>query len=247
MSATESLPPALGDAVERFARECKPSDTLERVAVVTEAGELLPLENIHPDPAENFRVADREWIEALEVAALVAHSHPVDRPSSWTPSVSDQRSQIAQGKPWAIVPPDGVPFVFGHPDPSRPLIGRGFRFGVDDCFGLFRDAWTRWAGLELPNFARRWQWWKDSEPLFEQGIHRAGFAAIPAAEMQRGDGVLFKIRSEVFNHIGFIESPEKMIHHPGPARPFNLSHLSRRESLERWLELPHQFVRGPGS
>jgi len=245
MSTPESLPPAIGDAVERFASQCKPSDTEERVAVVTDAGELIVLENVHPRPEENFRVDDTAWIRAIESAALVAHSHPAHRPASWTPSVSDQRSQIAQGKPWAIVPPDGVPFVFGQSDPARPLIGRGFRFGVDDCYGLFRDAWTRWAGLELPNFARRWQWWKDAEPLFERGIHRAGFAAIPAAEMQRGDGVLFKIRSEVFNHIGFVESPEKMLHHPGPARPFNLSHLSRRESLERWLELPHQFVRGP--
>ena len=240
----EALPALQAAAVERFAETCR-GQPLELVAVVTDSGDLVPLDNIHPKPAENFRVPDSQWLEALEVAALVVHSHPVDRPASWTPSVSDQRSQIAQRKPWAIVPPDGVPFVFGVDDPGRDLIGRGFRFGVDDCFGLFRDAWRRWSGLELANFARRWRWWTDSEPLFEAGMLHAGFHSIPAEESQAGDGVLFRIRSEVFNHIGFIDSPGKMLHHPGPAKPCDLGQLSRLESFERWLEMPHQFIRGP--
>ena len=232
----------LRDAVIQFAERCDGAEA-ERVAVATESGELRELENVHPDPARHLRGSEPEWFEALESAALVLHNHPQQEPLAYTPSVIDQRSQLCQRIPWAIICPDGSSFVLGVRDPARELEGRGFRFGVDDCYGVFRDAWERWAGEELPNFARRWRWWVDGEPLIERGLMHAGFHAVAAEELQRGDAILFRLRGDVFSHIGFYLGAGMMLHHPGPARPYDPSQLSRRESVERWLQLPHQIVR----
>jgi len=238
----EGLAEPLAAAVQRFAEQVA-GEKLERVAVVTEAGDLEELENIHPEAAKRFRVEPAAWLGATERASLVVHSHVSPDRLSWTPSPQDQRTQIAQCLPWAIVPPDGEAFVFGLDRPDRPLEGRGFRFGVDDCWQLFRDAWSRWAGEPLPNFARRWRWWLDGEPLIERGLHTAKFYAVPTDEMQRGDGVLFKVGGEVWNHIGFINAPGEMLHHPGPVHPYDSSMISLVSEMERLLEGPHQIMR----
>lgn len=238
----EGLSEPLAAAVRRFAEQVA-GGKLERVAVVTEAGDLEELENIHPEAAKRFRVEPAAWLRALDRAALLVHSHTMPGRLSWTPSPLDQRTQIAQRRPWAIVPPDGEGFVFGLERPDRPLTGRGFRFGVDDCWQLFRDAWSRWAGEPLPNFARRWRWWVDGEPLIERGLLGAKFYAVPDEEMQRGDALLFRVRGDVWNHIGFVTTPGEMLHHPGPVHPYDTTQLSQVAEVERWLQMPHQVVR----
>jgi proteasome lid subunit RPN8/RPN11 len=234
----------VADAVERFAASARRQPG-ECVAVVDASGELKPLENIHPEPETNFRVGEAEWIEALERAALVVHSHPKNEPSAWTPSESDQRSQIAHRKPWAIVPPTGAAFVIGAEEPSRALVGRGFRHGVDDCFGIVRDAWQRWSGTRVPNFPRRWRWWADGEPLIENGLAALGFVPVAGGRGRRGDVVALKLRGPVYHHLAFLESAAEMLHHPSPNLPYDPTVLSRTESAERWLAHPHTIYRGP--
>lgn len=242
MPELEALGECNAGRVREFAERVAGSEA-ERVAIITPSGELIEARNVSPKPAAAFLVGPEEWAELEPEAAVLVHSHALPGPVSCIPSELDQRAQIAQGIPWAVVCPDGSAFSMGVDDP-RPLAGRGFRFGSDDCFALFRDAWRAWSGAPLPNYPRRWRWWADGEPLIERGLALSGFHAVPDEEMQRGDGLLFKLRADVFNHVAFVASPEKMLHHPGPAKPVDGSQASRLESIERWLALlPHQVIR----
>lgn len=205
----------------------------ERVAIVARSGAIEEYENTHPAPATAWRVSPTDWLDMLQRAALIVHTHPSGRA---TPSRADLAGQIASAIPWAICPRGEAAFLIGVRNPS-PLIGRGYRFGVDDCFSLFRDAFEDFSGTRIPNFPRAWGFWRREEKLFESNIAAAGFRSVGRSieVAEKGDAILFRIRSDQFNHAAFYQGGGWMLHHAAPAQPFDLTRLSVVERVDRWV------------
>ena len=173
-------------------------------------------------------------------AALV-HSHPAGLEY---PSHLDQATQIALGKASVICPRGGEPFGWGGTIQPAPLMGRPFRWGVTDCWGLIRDAMPILFGRSVRNYPREWQFWRDQTPVFEQYIAQEGFKVISDSltDSEPGDLLLFKIHSQVYNHAG-LRVEDGMLHHPSGPKPYDPTIIPRVEYLDRWSNLPVGVLR----
>lgn len=158
------------------------------------------------------------------------HSHP-DAPAR--PSIADRRGCEASGRPWWIVSQPGG--AWRRIDPVRPLEGRPFVFGVDDCYSLVRDWYREALGLVLPDFVRRPHFWESGETPHLDHLKRAGFE-VSHGDLQIGDVVLLRVKARTPNHCGVYLGRGDILHHlPG--------RLSRREALAPHMGLLTHVVR----
>ena len=223
---------------EQLQREAIAAYPQEAVWLIT-PGECRRVKNIAAEPTKTFQVDKRTMAAAMARGLLaVVHSHP-DYPAC--PSAADMRGQAASGVPWGIVARDGEraaePVWFGDQVERTPLVGRGFRHGVTDCYALIRDYYRLELGIDLIEFPREWEWWLNGGDLYRDGIAPAGFRRIEQAEAMPGDMWIAQLRSPVPNHGGVLLEHGLALHHPSGSDPVDGTQLSRREPIGRWL--PH--------
>jgi proteasome lid subunit RPN8/RPN11 len=221
---------------EQIRREALAAYPREAVWLIT-PGECRQVENIASEPTKTFRVSKRDMAAAMARGLLaVVHSHP-DYPAC--PSAADMRGQEASGAPWGIVATNGETATdivwFGDQVERSPLIGRGFRHGVTDCYALIRDYYRSELGIDLIEFPRDWEWWLNGGDLYRDGIKPAGFRVIEQHEAKPGDMWIAQLRSPVPNHGGVLLEHGLGLHHPSAREPVDPSRLSVREPLARWL------------
>lgn len=210
-------------------------------------GDYLPLENLHPDPTKSFRIDRKIWLELGSRVTAVVHSHP-DGPDC--PSEADMRSQMATRLPYIIVSTNGVncttPFEFGVDLEPHPLVGRGFRHGVTDCFAAIRDWYRLNTEVVLEDFARDWLWWKKGSNFYVENYSAMGFRLLNEnEEPKRGDAFFVCVGSKVPNHGGIYVGNGKIYHHLAPARggPYAPSYLAVEEYGLRWQSYRPVFGR----
>lgn len=156
----------------------------EVCGLIIDGERVFRCRNIHPDPHNQFRIADDDWLAAEEAGEVTAvfHSHPMNLP---TLSSSDRRAQIASDLPW-ILACNGVLRTFR---PVPHLLGRRFEHGVTDCYTLFRDAYHL-CGMDLPDFVRKNGWWLRGENLYLKNLPRFGFSQVCPSEALPGDVII---------------------------------------------------------
>lgn len=200
-------------------------------------GECRQVRNIADDPRRYFRIASRTMAAAHKRGLLaIVHSHP-DGPDC--PSEADMRGQLRTAVPWGIVSTDGeralAPFFWDANGEPPPLLGRGFRHGVTDCYALIRDYYRLEHGLALPEFPRDWEWWHQGQDLYREGFASAGFRQVSASEARAGDMWFSQIRSPVPNHGGVLVGNGLALHHKTARLAADPTRLSAREPIGRWL------------
>ena len=221
------------DAIQRMALEAYPC---EGVLLITLAGARV-VRNTDPDPENAFRISTADWQQAMAEGLLaVVHSHP-DGPDC--PSAADMQGQRDTAVPWGIVACWGgercsLPFWWGEGVPTDPLIGRGFRHGVTDCYSLIRDYYQQELAIALPDFPRDWEWWRHGQQLYQQGFAEAGFSPVSQAAIRPHDVFLCQIRCDTPNHGGIYLGSGLALHHLTARDPVDASRISRREPISRW-------------
>lgn len=221
-------------AVEVHPQEC--------IGYIDGAGAYQRLVNAAAEP-ELSAIADRRTLAALirtgQLRAL-CHSHP-GGPDC--PSETDMRSQIEMDAPFMLVSTNGqattVPFAWGDQlIDDEPYVGRPFRHAVTDCYALIRLWYRRERGVDLPDYPRNWEWWREAVPgekdLYRRYFADAGFHPINPRDAREGDVWLAAVRSDVPNHAGVYLDAGLALHHPSSGLPFDPGHLSKRESIARW-------------
>lgn len=230
-------------AVASFPNEC--------FGVVLGDGSYLALDNVSPEPTISA-YPEKGIIPALLAAddlRAVAHSHPngLDCPSEM-----DMRSQMEIEVPFVLCATDGQattePFAWGDQLlDKRPLVGRGFRHAVDDCYAMVRAEFRLERGVHLPDYPRNWEWWQTStggeKDLYARYFRHAGFEPISPAEVVPGDCWLAAIRSDVPNHAGVYLDAGLCLHHASGGRAYDPARLSKREPIAKWLPYVTQWVR----
>lgn len=187
---------------------------------------FIPCRNVSDNPTVSFVLNKYDYIKASLQGPIQAilHSHPIDRmkvqefPPEW-PSVHDQKKWMSGSIPWGIVACEGENITDQHrmvwmnEDYIPPLLGREYVWAVTDCYSIVRDWYNLEMGIKLPNFARNWDWWNNGEDLFMQNLLDVGFVEISRSEAKVGDGLLFKLRSNVINHCAVITGTNQILHH----------------------------------
>lgn len=231
------------DKMKAHALECYPAESCGIVA----GGIYHRIDNIHGEPEEHFRIEPIVWVQLThqygDIQAVI-HSHP-EGPDY--PSYLDQLGQMETAVAWGIVViRKGAvldPFFFGDQAPIPDLIGRVFRHGVSDCYGLVRDWYRLERNIVLPYVPRRETWWagEDHENLLVDLYKSQGFESIPVnEEWLVGDCALGKIHSPVPNHSGVYLGNGLILHHLE-------KRLSRREPIGPWMKYITHHLRYVGA
>ncbi len=92
------------------------------------------------------------------------------------------------------------------------LTGRRFEHGVTDCYTLFRDAYHL-AGIEMPDFHRGDDWWRNGQSLYLDNMEATGFYRVALTEAQPGDVLLCCFGSSVPNHAAIYCGDGELLHH----------------------------------
>lgn len=205
----------------------------EVCALIIDDERVYRCSNIHPEPSNNFRIGDEDWLAAEEMGEVTAifHSHPQNVPVL---SGADRQMQITTGLPWWLAC-DGVMLKFR---PTPFLLGRKFEHGVMDCYTLFRDAYHL-CGIDLPDFERTNGWWLRGENLYLANMPANDFYQVSMQDARPGDVI---IRQPFLGadpcHAMILLDDNLVLHHD------HAEHLSRREQMRQaYIKQTHSIWR----
>lgn len=122
-----------------------------------------------------------------------------------------------------------------------PYIGREFRLGSSDCYGLVRDVYRDVYNIRLPNYARPNAFWTEGWAMYADRFEKHGFRPVHghASEWREGDVALMAVRAEVANHAAILLGDGTMLHHL-------FGRLSVVETYRgRWRDMTLALVRHP--
>jgi cell wall-associated NlpC family hydrolase len=212
--------PEINAAALDHARELYPKEA----AGIVEDGRYVRLENRAGDKAaDEIHLSDDDMLRVAG-AQVFFHSHP---DGIGAPSAADMIYQEQLGIPFviAVLPAVDV-FAFGDQLGRAPLLGRGFRHGVHDCYAVIRD-WYEERGVHLPNGMRDWEWWSKGQNLYIENFERAGFYVIePSAATRPGDVLLFTFHYKVPMHGAVVHEGHLFLHHPSGSKPVDATRIS---------------------
>lgn len=190
--------------------------------------EYIACENISNDPENYFEINADIWLNFLqyEIVAIV-HSHPNGRHILSTYDMLNQRLYDID---WWLVHNDKI-YKYRS---IEPLLGRTFNYGTVDCYSLVRDCYML-SGLDLPDFDRGGEWWKDGKNVYIENLTAFGFEQVESPML--GDIVLMQVQSDVPNHAGIYIGNQYLLHHIE-------NRLSKRDLLGGYyLKHTHSFWR----
>lgn len=223
----------------KIARHCRKHAPYEAGGYIDVTGcFFVPMYNRCDDPTQGF-----EFVGVPDNASAIVHSHPY---GPFYPSLMDQQQQIAIDVPWIIYAFDDKReefFTFGDTAPIPPLVGRGYRYAVTDCYSASRDLYRVHCGVTLPHFPREWEWWCNGGNMLAQGYADAGFREVSKRDMTEGDALLLRIRSDVVNHAAVYVGDGLIYHHLSSTKESDPSRLAVVEGIGRWLPFIDGVVR----
>lgn len=205
----------------------------EVCGLIIDGGSLFRCANIHPNPAEHFRIHEEDLLKAEDRGKITAifHSHPQRK---LVLSAADRHAQLASGIDWWLVS-DGT---LRKIKPVAHLLGRTFKHGELDCYSLFRDAYHL-CGIDLPDFERTNGWWLRGENLYLKNMPANGFFEIQPSDLKPGDVFIRRAFPETDPcHAMIYLGDDTILHHESSGR------LSRREPLRpAYMRLTHSIWR----
>jgi proteasome lid subunit RPN8/RPN11 len=158
----------------------------------------VPCRNIATEN-ENFTIHPEDWAKAEDDGNVlsVVHSH-CDIPPFPTQAdlvACEATDKQYPGLSWVIVNPLTEQFHEFKPSGYvAPLIGREFVHGILDCYALIRDYYAQELKIELPDFERENDWWKQKGVnLYLKNFEKAGFVKVPAETLKRHDVIIMLI------------------------------------------------------
>jgi len=200
------------DEIEKHFEDYYPKEGCGVLAVANGKLKWFPCTNIAEDN-EDFIIDSKEYISISQKYDIVGvvHSHPDSTPD---PSDMDIKYCNATGVPYYIFSYPEMDMKIIKPEVfEKPLYGRNYEFGVNDCFEAARDYYIS-KGLAIPNrplFEDDW-WEKGLNYFTDEYISSWGFK--PAeGNMQEGDLIVFTIQAHIPNHCGVYLGNDIFYHH----------------------------------
>lgn len=244
------------DEIYKMRHQVLMSYPREAVGIVSR-GTYYPVENIHNEPKQNFRIAPETYMKFADGTGVdaIIHSHCVGvEPVMFgqfaidarTASYNDMVAQQECGVPFGIVACEGenvTNIVWFGEKPPAPIMGRPFIHGIYDCYSLIRDWYFLEKNIELPEHPREIGWWRDRRQMvknlnmYEDGWRKDGWYEVNLHDdLQIGDVLLMKYESKRTNHGGVYIGDGKFIHQA-------IGAPTRTEYVHEWKPLMVRAVR----
>ena len=205
----------------------------QEAAGIIEGGQFVRLDNLSKTPEDDVLLDDAALLRVAS-SELFFHSHPNGQ---GCPSETDMTYQQQLGVPFVVMTlPIYDVFAFGGMLERAPLIGRGFRHGIHDCYSLIRDWYLDRGITKLWDQPRAWEWWSKKQNLYMENFAAAGFDRIDRAEATRaGDLLLFNFNYPVPMHGAIVVDKDLIMHHASATKPVDSTRLSTMVPRQRMV------------
>tara|TARA_R110000796_G_scaffold56199_3_gene130396 strand:+ start:343 stop:1038 length:696 start_codon:yes stop_codon:yes gene_type:complete len=165
------------------------------------------------DEEDSFVIDSKQYIAASRRGDIVGivHSHPDAAPE---PSENDKKYCNTLGIPYYIFSYPDMDLKIVQPErESKPLYGRDYEFGVNDCFEAMRDYLAS-RNIDIPaRAAFEDEWWEKSLDYFtDEIIKDYGYSKVEG-NMKENDVIIFTINASVGNHCGVYLGDDLFFHH----------------------------------
>lgn len=214
---------AVLDAITDIAKDRYPH---EAVFAVWPNQHWEELKNISPYPKLAWELSGQDIVRLITKPPLVLiHSHPG---GNAFPSDEDSRQQIEWKWPWGIIALHGngvtcdsasPPVYWGDKVPKKPLLGREYIWGIQDCFAVCRDFYTL-NGKRVPDVPRLFDpmiytaeqcpWASD---VMGHWFPKLGLKEIKLHQLEAGDAVSIKWRQSQHDHAMIYLGDNKYLEH----------------------------------
>jgi len=196
--------------------------------------EYVPCENV-AEGDEEFKISAQDYIRASlkgDIHAIV-HSHP---DGSCEPSEADINASNFLGIPyWIYSVPYNKEYIYSPEKLAKPLLGKTYEFGKNDCYSLTRDYYYTKLGITLPSIPFEDNFWEKGINYFDDLQHTFGFVTVE--EPKEHDMIIFNVMSDIPNHCGIYIGEDNFLHHA-------VDRLSCRESLHSiWGRFITRYIR----
>ena len=167
------------DNALEHAKKDAPNEACGLIAIYKGREKYFACKNLAEDLEDQFIIDPDDWIKAEDEGEIVAvfHSHPNHPP---TPSQADLASCEYLDLPFYIVTPETSDWYYFEPSGyKKKLIGREWKWQVQDCWSLIEDWFKEKKGIKL----KHWDRPKSpkeftNKPLFEHGLPLTGFVEL---------------------------------------------------------------------
>lgn len=216
--------------IEKHLESEYPREGCGILAIVKGKLNWYPCTNVAKDN-NDFIIDSTQYMKLNRTTDIIGiiHSHPDRSPE---PSINDINNCNALGIPYYIFSFPQMEMVKVEPIKNlKPLIGREYIFGSQDCFEASKDYYKEYCGINLRSRdAFENYWWERGLDYFnEQFLRDWGFQKLDNLP-QKYDLLLFTINSPVANHCGVTLENNVFFHHAS-------NRLSCRENLNSfWMK-----------
>jgi|TARA_A100000172_G_scaffold77335_1_gene61597 proteasome lid subunit RPN8/RPN11 len=205
-----------------------PRESCGLLAIIKGKETYWPCKNLAEGTMEHFFLNPDDWADCEDQGEILAivHSHPK---GSATASDNDKAACEHISLPWHIFSCEEKKWNYitpsGYKAPS--LIGRGFIWGVHDCWSIVTDWYKEVKNIDIPYWERPKKI-KDfvTNPEFEYALPKLNFIKQKTTDdLQVGDVLLFTGRDENLTHVAVYIGEMMILNH-------NIKGLSCRENFD---------------
>lgn len=200
-----------------------PQEACGLVVQVGQKSIAVETENSSEIPNAQFLIAAEEYARCADMGEIIGVWHTHTNGNN-QPSDADYAGCENTGLPWYLLPVTQKhdlsfvfePLVYFEPEGREiPYVGRPYAFGAMDCWSLVRDYHKREFGIELGDYPRYHEFWKNSETnFFNDCWEKENLVDVTGAMAQVGD--IFFIQTDNSgnpNHVAVYIGDDKILHH----------------------------------
>ena len=201
------------DEIKQHFEEWYPKEGCGVYAVIKGKLEWFPCNNVATDE-DDFVIDSEQYIKIAQKGDIIAviHSHP---DASCEPSPDDIKYCNATGLKYYIFSYPSMEMYELEPEDKKekPLYGRPYEFGVNDCFEAMRDYLEAQNIIIPPRAAFEDDWYEKGLDYFtDEIIESYGYTRVEG-NMKKNDVIIFTIEAPVGNHCGVYLGDDLFFHH----------------------------------
>ena len=204
------------DIALQHAKKDAPNEACGLVAIYKGKEKYFPCKNLAEDLQDQFILDPDDWINAEDQGEIVAvfHSHPNHPP---TPSQADLASCEYLDLPFFIVTPETSDWYYFEPSGyKKNLIGREWKWQIQDCWSLIEDWFKEKKGIKLKHWDRPKSPKEFSKNrLFESGLPLTGFIELEnTIDLEEGDVLLMDTtKTGSLDHVALYLGDQTILQH----------------------------------
>lgn len=154
-------------------------------------GNVFACKNISFKPTQHFEIAPEDYLQASLKGQInaVYHSHVTDND---TFSDYDKLNLYNHSLRGVLYNTKKNVFRYFLPEQyHNKYIGRQFKLGTNDCFGLVKNYYLNELNIQINNFPRNEDWYKLNPEIINQNFKSQGFDKVES--MQKNDIIVFDL------------------------------------------------------